>query len=208
MKDAKSRGAAKGYRLIFGYLGLFMMFIGAVTIVPIFVAAFYPSEAACWIDFLAPGGAFILVGALLFFLLIYGRPKERFGKYEDALLLFLIWVAAVVAGALPFISVSLRGELSSPLSFSEALFESISGYSATGYTVYPLADFVGEEGAYCPHVFMFHRAFMQFVGGVGLVLIVASVLSDRYNLKLYFAEGHNDKLLPNLAKSAKLILAI
>jgi trk system potassium uptake protein TrkH len=46
---------------------------------------------------------------------------------------------------------------------------------------------------------------MQFVGGVGLVLIVAGALSDRYNLKLYFAEGHNDKLMPNLGKSAKLI---
>lgn len=208
MKEAKSKGTAKGYRLIFGYLGLFMMFIGIVTIIPIAVAAFYPNEAVCWMDFVVPGAGFVVLGALLFFLLIYGREKERFGKYEDALLLLLIWIAAVIAGALPFISVSLRGELSTPLSFSEALFESVSGYSATGYTVYPLADFVGEEGAYCPHVFMFHRAFMQFVGGIGLVLIVASVLSDRYNLKLYFAEGHNDKLLPNLAKSAKLILAI
>ncbi len=208
MKEGKIRPAAKGYRLIFGYLGLFLVFIGLVTILPIFVSFFYWDEWAAWFDFVIPGLSFVLVGLLLFFLLIYGRPKERFAKYEDALLLILIWVAAVVAGALPFVSVSLRGMLSEPMSFSEAMFESISGYSATGYTVYPLADFNGEAGAYCPHVFMFHRAFMQFVGGVGLVLIVASVLSDRYNLKLYFAEGHNDKLLPNLAKSAKLIFAI
>ncbi len=208
MKEGASLSPAKGYRLIFGYLGLFMMFIGAVTIVPLLVSFFYWEEWDCWFDFVVPGVGFMIAGALLFFLLIYKRPKERFAKYEDALLLFLIWIAAVIAGAIPFISVSLRGELSEPMTFTEAMFESISGYSATGYTVYPLADFNGEAGAYCPHVFMFHRAFMQFVGGVGLVLIVASVLSDRYNLKLYFAEGHNDKLLPNLAKSAKLIFAI
>ena len=49
---------------------------------------------------------------------------------------------------------------------------------------------------------------LLFFGGVGLVLVVSSALSDRYGINLYQAEGHNDKLMPNLGRSAKLILGI
>ena len=44
------------------------------------------------------------------------------------------------------------------------------------------------------------RSITLFVGGVGLVLIITSAFSDRYGLNLYNAEGHNDRLMPNLAK--------
>ena len=46
---------------------------------------------------------------------------------------------------------------------------------------------------------------MLFVGGVGLILIITCAISDRFGLRLYNAEGHNDKLLPNIAKSARII---
>ncbi len=200
--------SVKGWPLVLGYLGLFLMFEGFVTLLPIAITAFYPGEIDCYVDFLIPGSSAIVLGAVLFFGLIYRKEKARFKGYEDALLLVLIWIFAVLLGAIPFLSASMRGMLGKGMDFSEAMFESISGYSATGYTVYPLEMFPEAAGAYCPHVFMFHRALMQFVGGVGLVLIVAGAVSDRYNLRLYSAEGHNDKLLPNLGRSAKLIFGI
>ena len=49
---------------------------------------------------------------------------------------------------------------------------------------------------------------MLFFGGVGLVLVMVSVLSDRHGMRLYSAEGHSDRLLPNLVKSARMIIAI
>ncbi|NCC54910.1 MAG: TrkH family potassium uptake protein, partial [Erysipelotrichia bacterium] len=47
-----------------------------------------------------------------------------------------------------------------------------------------------------------------FFGGVGLVLVMLSVLSDTYGMNLYNAEGHNDRLLPNLIKSSRMIMSI
>lgn len=35
-----------------------------------------------------------------------------------------------------------------------------------------------------------------------------SVLSDTYGMRLYAAEGHSDRLLPNLLKSARIIITI
>lgn len=43
---------------------------------------------------------------------------------------------------------------------------------------------------------------------LGLVLTAASAFSESSGLNLYQLEGHNDKLLPNLAKSARLIFSI
>jgi hypothetical protein len=44
----------KGFRLIFGYLGIFLMFEGLVTVLPLAVLPFYPSEWVCFLDFLLP----------------------------------------------------------------------------------------------------------------------------------------------------------
>jgi trk system potassium uptake protein TrkH len=222
------RKEARGYRLIFGYLGIFLMFEGLATAFPLLILAFYPSESVCWMDFAIPAVAAVLLGALLFFSLIAGRPKAHFAKHEDSFLLVLLWLCAIVVGAFPFFLTrypALNGGLSGytinlfadssgnvkdgAISFGESFFESASGYCAVGLTVMPSQLFLDSTAGYlCSHVFLFHRAFMQFLGGIGLVLIVAGAISNRYNLKLYFAEGHNDKLMPSLGKSAKLIFGI
>ena len=58
------------------------------------------------------------------------------------------------------------------------------------------------------HLFLMHRSTILFFGGIGLVLVMLSVLSDTYGMRLYAAEGHNDRLLPNLLKSARIILTM
>jgi trk system potassium uptake protein TrkH len=198
-----------GYRLVFGYLGIFIMFEGLVTLIPLFMC-FYPGEWQCWLDFFIPGFGAIVLGACLYFPLIAGHPKAHFGKNDDSLLLILLWVFAFVIGAMPFYLAGIPalngGKAGLTMTFTESFFEAVSGYTATGLTIF--TSFLDSSVQYCSHVFLFHRALMQFVGGIGLVLIVAGALSDRYNLKLYFAEGHNDKLMPNLGRSAKLIFGI
>lgn len=198
-----------GYRLVFGYLGIFIMFEGLVTLLPLFFC-FFPGEAMCWLDFFIPGMAALFIGFALWISLIAGHEKAHFGKNDDSLLLVLLWLCAFFIGAFPFFLANVPalngGSGYLGMSFMESLFEAISGYTATGLTVF--TSFLDSGAQYCPHVFLFYRALMEFVGGIGLVLIVAGAISDRYNLKLYFAEGHNDKLIPNLGRSAKLLFGI
>ena len=61
-------------------------------------------------------------------------------------------------------------------SFTQAVLECTSGYSTTGLSVVD----VGQTS----HMFLFFRSVMLFVGGIGLVLVVISVLSDRYGMKI------------------------
>lgn len=195
---------ASGYRLIFGYLGVFLILFGLITLMPLFMLIFYPSESACWPSFVIPGIFSIVIGGSLSFL-IFKRDKLQLGKFQDSILLTLVWVFAILIGAIPFMLRGMGTESFNEvrMSFTDAIFETTSGYTTTGLTVFNL-----DQNIIGYHVYVTYRSLLHLFGGVGLVLIVASVISDRYGLKLYTAEGHNDKLMPNLAKSARMILVI
>lgn len=202
-----------GYRLIFGYLSLFVSFAGLMLLLPLIMLIFYPEEYACYKSFLIPGAISIVVGLLLSFVLMKGEEKARLGKHQDSVLLCLIWILTVLLGSLPFyLSQFFYPEIEViKMSFSESVFESVSGFSAAGLTVF--RNLLDAEVAYglntfSPHVYLFYRALTQFFGGIGLVLVVTSAVSDRYGMKLFYAEGHNDRLLPNLAKTAKITFSI
>ena len=187
---------ASGYRLIFGYLGIFLVVTGIIILLPLalLVIPAYRDDSVYALQFLITGGSAIIVGITLFFTLIYGRDKAKLQKHQDSILLVLVWMNAILISAVPFFT-------SGHMGVSESIFESTSGYATVGLTRLP-------RELYDSHIFTFYRAILQFFGGVGLVLVVTSAISDRYGLKLYVAEGHNDKLIPNLSKSARIIIGI
>ena len=193
---------ASGYRLIFGYLGLFIAFIGVALLLPLIglVDPLIRPEAYDWYCFVIPSAGAIVGGSLMFGLLIAGRSKAQLGKHQDSILLVLIWLCAIFISAVPFLL-----EKDMNLSFTDAIFETTSCYATVGLSIFKPEFYEGVN----PHrLFVVYRAVLCFLGGIGLVLIITSAISDRYGLKLYLAEGHNDKLMPNLARSARVILAL
>ena len=200
-----SKKEVTGFRLVFGYLGIFMVLIGFLTFVPTILVAFHPEEASA-LRYFWPVSAFdIGIGLLLFFTLLFRRPKAPFRRYEDSSLLFIVWLLALLSGAFPFLLAFIGGDMPN-MNFSAAFFESTSAYTSTGQTAF--ADYVDLPSSYCPYVYCFHRSLMQFIGGIGLVLVLTMVLGKQGNVALYSAEGHNDKLLPSLGRSSKLIFGI
>ena len=187
---------ATGYRLIFGYLGIFLAMTGIIILLPLLllIAPDYRADAIYLPHFLIPGASMILFGAVLFYFLIAKRDKAQLAKHQDSVLLILLWLVAILVSSVPFFATG-------KMTFTESVFESTSGYASVGLTRLPLE-------LYDSKIFTFYRAILQFFGGVGFVLIITSVISDRYGLKLYTAEGHTDRIIPNLSKSARLILAM
>lgn len=187
-----NKKSVSGYKLIMGYLGLFMMMIGLIILLPLLVLIFYPEEIANAKYFIAPGVGSIVIGYFVHYFIL-GKSQERLEKYQDALLILFIWIMAILISSIPFL-------LTGNYNFTQSIFETTSGYSTTGLSVVDVTT--------TPNIFLIYRSLLQFIGGVGLVLILTSAVSDRYGMRLYSAEGHNDKLLPNLARSARLILSI
>ena len=142
--------------------------------------------------FTVPGVAAVFAGYVMY-LPIKGREALRLTGHQDALIVVLSWVLAIVFCAVPFM-------MTGNYDFTQAVFECTSGWSTTGLSVVDVTR--------CPRIFLLYRSIMLFFGGVGLVLVMVSVLSDRHGMRLYSAEGHSDRLLPNLVKSARMIIAI
>ena len=193
----KIRKVASGYKLILGYLGVFLIVIGLICLLPLFTLIAFPEESKFATNFIVPGLASIAVGILLACFIIK-HDKAQLGKHQDSVLLVLVWLFAILICAVPFAMSKIQLG-NDGMTFSESVFESASGYCTVGLTRFKMYDL---------HIYVIFRSCLLLFGGVGLVLIITSAISDRYGLKLYVAEGHNDQLMPNLAKSARLILGI
>lgn len=188
----KKVNVISGYLLTLYYLGLFSLIIGGMILTPILVIPFYPEEISNIIYFLIPSGLAFLFGAIIL-LSLRGRKKLHLSKLHDSILVVATWMIAILFSSLPFY-------FSGQLTFLQSVFEATSGYTTTGLTVSDVESI--------PHVFLIFRSLMQFYGGVGLILLITSFFADKAGMRLYQAEGHIDKLVPNLLRSARFILLI
>lgn len=193
----------RGPKLVLGYFGIFLFVIGLLVLLPLIMLIFYPEERDMSPAFLVPGLIALLTGVGLS-LLIFRRKQGRLTDIEDFVLVIGVWLLAIIFSAIPFFFYGYN--------FTQAFFESTSGYTSAGLTVMDWSKEVVtlEDGTteVASHMLFFHRALTEFVGGIGLVLIVSSAISERSGLNLYLLEGHNDSLLPNLVKSARLIFSL
>jgi len=181
-----------GYPLIINYLGIFAILIGLIVLLPTTYIIFNPEDISEIWHFAIPGFSSIAIG-LLITLYFKGREKGHLERAQDAILVVFIWILAITISAIPFV-------LTGNYNFTQAVFETTSGYSTTGLTVVDVTD--------TPKIFLLFRSLLQFFGGVGLVLVLTSAISDKFGMRLYSAEAHSDKLVPNLIKSGRIILSI
>ena len=84
------------------------------------------------------------------------------------------WVAASVVGALPYLLAGTFAVAGRPWTVvaADALFESISGYTATGSTVFGGHNRIVDQGS----GILLYRQLTQWAGGMGIVVLVVTVL--------------------------------
>lgn len=103
--------------------------------------------------------------------LLHWRTRQARGasaelRRRDALLLVsLAWVAAAIVGAVPYL---LTGTLGS---FTDAVFESMSGFTTTGATVLTDIEVVSRS-------VLFWRALTHWLGGMGIMVLLVAVLAS------------------------------
>lgn len=109
------------------------------------------------------------------------------------LLTTLIWVVLTLFGALPLYTSNLG------LSFTDALFESMSGITTTGATVMTDLD-------HSPPGILLWRGLLQWFGGLGIVVMAIAVLPMLQvgGMQMFKAEAFEtpDKMLPRAAQIA------
>ncbi|MDY4221218.1 MAG: potassium transporter TrkG [Candidatus Faecousia sp.] len=173
--------------------GKLMVMIGLLVIAPVAILPFYPRDIGYAIYFLLPGLLSILAGGLV---CVFGKRETYFSsdrqkaqRHSNITVLFT-WFWGIGVGAMPFF-------LSGQLSVVQSLFESVSGWTTTGLSVMDVTN--------TSHIFLFYRSFMQYCGGLGFVMMMVMLVSRKRSMDLFNAEGHPDKLMPNLKQTAQTI---
>lgn len=122
---------------------------------------------------------------------VYTVVKAR----EAFVLTALIWVLFGIFGTIPFMTGS------APLGFTDAMFETISGFTTTGASV--IADV--EK---LPRGLLFWRALTQWVGGLGIILFMLALLPElnrSVGISMFHAETSgitHDRLHPRIRQTA------
>ena len=154
-----------------------------------FAVCFFVSLAYGDSDMSAFAVSFIISVTLGWLLRRYGdKTKVALTRHDSFVIVTFAWLASTFVGTLPYI---LSGTLPT---FTDAFFETMSGFTTTGST---MIDDIDSQ----PHGILFWRSVTNWVGGLGIVLFTLAILPSNGTgeIKLFAAEmtGPNkDQLHP------------
>lgn len=179
-------------------VGLLLMIFSTTVIPPILVSLWYDDgELTSFVDaFMA-----IFIVGLILWLPVKNFHREL--KVRDGfIVVVLFWFVFGLVGSIPlYISHTLQ------ISFTDALFESISALTTTGATVLTGLDSL-------PRSLLYYRQQLQWLGGMGIVVLAVAVLPmlGIGGMQLYRAETpgpiKDNKLTPRITETAKALWLI
>lgn len=180
------------FRQLMRIMGWLLMIEACFMLVPTLTSLAYGESD--WLPFACTAGVTGLSGVLLAF---RARPtSQHMGKRDGFLLTAMVWVVFSLFGLIPFLFCS------NPLTYSDAFFEAMSGFTTTGATV---LNSVSEMS----HGVHLWRAMMQWIGGMGIILFTLAVipmLNHSGGMQMFNAEVTgitHDKIRPRISQTAK-----
>ncbi|GAB4138238.1 MAG: TrkH family potassium uptake protein [Sphingomonadales bacterium] len=176
------------FNVIGKYLGQLLSIVALLNLVPLAVSALHGRYDAAW-----------RYGAIIALILAVAAPCVRLRAQEGLQRNEALVISALVFLMPPFLlAVPL---MSYGIGYHDAVFEAISGITTTGLSVVG-----GVEDA--PFPFHFSRAWMQWIGGLGVVVLsVAFLIEPGMAAKhLGFERGEVDDLVGGTRAHARLAL--
>lgn len=185
------------FRLIARLLGMLLIILAASMVVPIAVSLYYGDGSQYGL--MLSGLLIFMLGLFLRNFLGVGASYELYEK-ESFWITAVIWLVVPLAGALPYL---FTGTFSS---FTDAAFESFSGFTTTGSSVIVDLD-------HTPEGVLVWRSTSQWVGGLGLILFVVALLRrlSEGSARLYEAEFSGTlqrRLHPRMKRNVMLMWTV
>ena len=170
-----------------------MIGIGLMCLVPlIFDLIYFEFDI---ISFVIPAIISITLG---FFLRAYfeNKSKKKIRLKHGMMISSFAWLWASLIGGLVF-------TLSTNIPILDGVFESVSALTGTGITMF-------QDVEILPHSILFFRSLEQWIGGLGVVVMVIGVLTKPGSVssKLYQSEARDERIKPSIKTTLKKTLEI
>ena len=180
-------------KTVFFIIGTLLIILGFFMLIPYGVQLFYNENSH---SFLSSSFITIFVGVL--FVLANLQEKYQLNLKQTFLFSTFTWIAVALFGSIPFILSDLN------FSLSDSFFESMSGITTTGTTVITDLD-------KSPKSILMWRAIMQWLGGVGIIVMAITVLPllKVGGMQLFKIESSDkpEKILPRATQVAFIIIS-
>lgn len=184
------------WRYIINVIGILVFFLGLTMILSLFVGLAYRDESV--MSLFKSMNITIFSGLLLYICTRTPDSKtEHISPREGMAIVAIGWTAVGLFGALPFY---MGGEFKT---FTDAFFESVSGFTTTGSSVLTNIEAVSKG-------LLFWRSFIQWLGGMGIIVLSLAILPflGVGGMELYKAEVPSpvpDKLKPRIRDTAMIL---
>jgi trk system potassium uptake protein len=193
--------------ILLRYLGYILLISSIFRLIPIVAALIYGESTVTFV-------VTLILSLLLGFLCIWWdkRQSSSITSLESLNLPQAFMLVGITFLILPLIG-SISFLPSFDYNFINAFFESISGFTTTGLTMYNSLEEL-------PKSLLLWRAETQWIGGIGIVVVFLFIISRLHfrgkeeitqietTSALYHSQGFSQKLEPSLQKSSKNVLII
>ena len=183
------------YSIIRRILGIVVEFIGAFLLLPAICGLFYGEKQV--IVYFVLAFVYFIAGRLIASIKL---TNHAYYAREGLVVVGLSWIVLSILGAIPLV---ITGDIPS---FTDALFETVSGFTTTGSSILTDVEALSHTG-------LFWRSFTHWVGGMGVIVFILAVLpmTGGYNMNLMRAESPGPtvgKLVPRMKETAKILYSI
>ena len=182
-------------RMVAFFVGSVLRIEAVLMILPTLVSVIYREDE--WIYLAVAVALSFGVG----YLLSFRKPKNvSFYTREGITAVALSWILMSVFGAIPL------WHAVSHIGFTDALFETISGFTTTGASIL-------TEVESLPKGVLFWRSFTHWVGGMGILVFVLALLPGAAGENIYLMRAESPgpsvgKLVPKVKSTAKILYLI
>ncbi|MDT8450880.1 MAG: TrkH family potassium uptake protein, partial [Wenzhouxiangellaceae bacterium] len=186
----------RAYAPVQRVVGMLLMFLSISFVPPLLFAWFAHDGAAP--AFVTSMLAVAATGAALYLPVRANRRELRIA--DGFLVVFACWAAVCLAGSIPFVLVLDSG-------LANAVFETVSGITTTGATVFTGLDEM-------PISIKWYRQQLQWLGGLGIIVLAVAILPMLRigGMEIYRAEVtgpvKENRLTPRIAQTAKALWLI
>ena len=184
------------HKIIAHIMGLLLAVNGCFMLIASVMSAVY--QDGVLFQMVLSGLITLAIGGLVMF--FTRAHKKELDKRDGYIVVALGWVIMSLAGTLPYL---FTGAIPS---FTNAFFETMSGYSTTGASIL-------NDVESLPKGILFWRSITHWIGGMGIIVLAVAILPllGIGGMQLFAAEAPGpagDKLHPRITDTAKRLWLI